>query len=175
MSLKSATATRPVSPLHTSIYIHRHHYSHLSEDSARKAGAVKQNPLRGVTCVPTWAITALCSSRLDRLTCLLSSLLNNICISPSYSGEVRQRFSSSLITAVLSFLLQSMRTPRKNSQLWSKDDWKHPEHQIKSKKIAPNLREIFFLCFTRRPPTIMDFWIKLLKFNELLPCFCGKL
>lgn len=152
MTLISVTRHPPCVPLHTSRYIHRHHYSRLSEDSARKAGAVKENPLWGVTCVPTWAITALCSSRLDRLTCLLSSSLNNSCTSPSYCGEVRGRFSHSLITAVLSFLLQSMRTPRKNSQLWSKDDWKHPEHQIKSKKIAPNLREIFFFYASHGGP-----------------------
>lgn len=106
--------------------------------------------------------------------CLLNSLLNNICTSLSYC-EGRDEFSRSLTTAVLSFLLQSLRTPRKNSQLWSQDDWKHPECQTKKQENCTKPQRDFFLCFTQRPPTITDSWIKLLEFNELLSCSCGKL
>lgn len=68
VTLKSATCHHPCLPIHTSIYIHRHHYAHLLKGSGRKAREVKENPLWGQHVSLTWAITALGLSRLDRLT-----------------------------------------------------------------------------------------------------------
>lgn len=144
---------------HITVYTHRHNYILTSQRAWAEKPEMSENPLWGTTCVPHWAITAYVHPGWTGWPRLLNSLLNNVCTSFSYCSEVNDRFSPSLATAVLSLLLQSMRTPRKNSQLWSKDDWKDPEHQIKSKKIAPNLREIFPMPHTETPPTITDSWL----------------
>lgn len=123
---------------------------------AEKPKMYIQNPLWGTTRVSHLSNYSLYSSGWASWPRPLSSLFSNICTFLSYCGEVRERSSHSLVTAVLSFLLQSTGTPRKNSQLWSKDDWKHSELQIKSKKIAPNLREIFFFYASHSgsPPSL---------------------
>lgn len=70
----------------------------------------------------------------------------------SYCGEVRGSSSHSLITAILSFLPQSIKDSKENSQLWRKDDWERSALQIKSKEIALNLIEIFFTMLHTEDP-----------------------
>ena len=153
VTLKSATCHHPCLPIHPSVYIHEHHYVYpythqqypraslrpLFERLRQKKPKKSAKILSGNnTCV--WAIPALGKSSLDRLTWSLKFSSLSCCVSSRIPPRVSSR---SLTTAVSSFLLQSLRTPRKNYRLWSPDDWKHPECWME-KKIAPKLREIFF-------------------------------
>lgn len=182
VTLKSATCRHPCYP-YTHQYIstniitfphipisntHKHHYIHFLKGSGRKSQRSQSKSSLGTTRVfkqlQPWVNLAWTG-----WPCPLSFPHSPVVYLRGYPTYILTQPDNSC------FILPSTISENTEEKLptvkpgWLETPWVLDEKEENCTKPQRD----FFLCFTLRPPTITDPWIKLLEFNEVLPCSCG--